>query len=88
MPARVVVVHDDPDYVDELAALLRRDGHDVAAFPDPLASWDAVEAAKLTEVLVTRVDFPPGRFEWNGTGKDGPLQASRNTGFDHRATLT
>jgi len=61
MPARIVVVHDDPAYVDELARLLRRDGHDVATFPDPLAAWDALEAAKRTEVLVTRVEFAPGR---------------------------
>jgi len=61
MPARVVVVHDDPDYLGELATLLRRDGHDVATFPDPLAAWDALEAAKRIEVLVTRVEFPPGR---------------------------
>jgi DNA-binding NtrC family response regulator len=61
MPARVVVVHDDTDLVEELAALLRKDGHDVATFPDPLAAWDALEAAARTEVLVTRVEFPPGR---------------------------
>jgi len=61
MPARIVVVDDDPRYVDDLATLLRRDGHDVATFPDPLAAWDALEAAKRTEVLVTRVEFAPGR---------------------------
>jgi DNA-binding NtrC family response regulator len=61
MPARVVVVHDDPDFVDELATAVRSDGHDVATFADPLAAWDALEAAQRIEVLVTRVQFPPGK---------------------------
>ena len=61
MPARVVVVHDDPQIVDGLSALLSREGHDVAVFPDALAAWDALEAASRTEVLVTRVEFPAGR---------------------------
>jgi DNA-binding NtrC family response regulator len=61
VPARIVVVYDDTEFSEELAARLRTEGHDVATFPDPLAAWDALEAAKLTEVLVTRVEFPPGR---------------------------
>jgi DNA-binding NtrC family response regulator len=61
VPARVVVVYDDTEFSEELATRLRAEGHDVATFPDPLAAWDALEAAKLTEVLVTRVEFPPGR---------------------------
>jgi len=60
MPARIVVVHDDQPFVDELVTGLRKEGHDVARFPDPLAAWDALEAAKPTEVLVTRVRFAPG----------------------------
>jgi DNA-binding NtrC family response regulator len=61
VPARIVVVYDETEFSEELAARLRTEGHDVATFPDPLAAWDALEAAKLTEVLVTRVEFPPGR---------------------------
>ena len=61
MPARIVVVHDDADYVQELADGLRAEGHEVATFPDPIAAWDALEAARKTEVLVTRLSFPPGR---------------------------
>jgi hypothetical protein len=59
--SRVVVVHDDTELVDELGALLRMHGHEVAAFPDPVAAWDALEAAEKTEVLVTWVEFPPGK---------------------------
>jgi DNA-binding NtrC family response regulator len=61
MPARVVVVHDDSQFVDELARRLRAENHEVATFPDPLAAWDALEAAQRTEVLVTRVQFPSGK---------------------------
>jgi DNA-binding NtrC family response regulator len=61
VPARIVVVYADTEFSEELATRLRTEGHDVATFPDPLAAWDALEAAKLTEVLVTRVEFPPGR---------------------------
>jgi DNA-binding NtrC family response regulator len=61
MPARIVVVHDDADFVEELAAGIRAESHEVAIFPDPIAAWDALEAAQKTEVLVTRVAFPPGR---------------------------
>jgi CheY-like chemotaxis protein len=61
MPARVVLVHDHVEFADELAGILRSEGHDVATFPDPLAAWDALEAVQRTEVLVTCVEFPPGR---------------------------
>jgi DNA-binding NtrC family response regulator len=61
MPARIVVVHDDQEFTDQLAVALRSAGHDVATFPDPLASWGALEAARLIEVLVTGMEYAPGR---------------------------
>ena len=61
VPARIVVVHDDTGLSEELAARLRTEGHGVATFPDPLAAWEALEAAARTEVLVAGVEFPPGR---------------------------
>jgi DNA-binding NtrC family response regulator len=61
MPARIVVVHDDQQFSDQLALALGSAGHDVVTFPDPLAAWDALEAAKLIEVLVTRMEFAPGK---------------------------
>jgi DNA-binding NtrC family response regulator len=60
MPARIVLVHDEQGYIDELATALRQAGHQVAAFTDPLAAWDALKAAQQVEVLVTRVRFRPG----------------------------
>jgi DNA-binding NtrC family response regulator len=61
MPARVVVVHDEPEFLDAVATALESAGHQVATFPDPMAAWDAMEAAQEVEVLVTRVQFEPGR---------------------------
>lgn len=61
MPARVVVVGDEPEFVDELVAALNLAGHEVARFTDPLAAWDALADARRTEVLITDVSFPPGK---------------------------
>jgi DNA-binding NtrC family response regulator len=61
MLARVVVVHDEPGFAGSLAAALTLAGHHVAAFADPLAAWDALADARGTEVLITDVQFPPGK---------------------------
>jgi DNA-binding NtrC family response regulator len=61
MPARIVVVHDDPAFVDEATAALRISGYDVAGFTDPMIALNALEAAEKVEVLVTRVRFAPGK---------------------------
>jgi CheY-like chemotaxis protein len=60
MPARIVVVHDEPGLAEEVASALNLAGHQVDVFIDPLAAWDALAAARLTDVLITRVQFPPG----------------------------
>jgi ActR/RegA family two-component response regulator len=54
MPARVVVVHDDPVFTDALAQKLKPD---VAWFADPMKALAALEAAKNVMFLVTRVQF-------------------------------
>ena len=61
MPARVVIVHDDPGFVDQLVGALRLTGLDVATFIDPMIALDALEAAATIKVLITRVEFPPGK---------------------------
>lgn len=61
MPPRVVLVHDDPRFVREATAALRAATIEVAAFTDPLAALNAVEAAQTVELLVTRVRFPLGK---------------------------
>lgn len=61
MPARIVVVHDDPGFIENTAAALRAAGHDVAAYLNSLAALEALEAAQRVEVLITRVAFPEGQ---------------------------
>jgi DNA-binding NtrC family response regulator len=61
MPARLVVVHDEPELGDQLAGALRRAGHEVEAFVDPMVALDALDAAQNIEVLITRVQFLSGK---------------------------
>jgi DNA-binding response OmpR family regulator len=56
-----VVVHDDPTFRDPLVASLKADGHEVAGFADSNVAWNALEAAHLVEILVTRVNFGEGK---------------------------
>jgi signal transduction histidine kinase/CheY-like chemotaxis protein len=62
-PARIVVVDDQPDVLDTLGMLLRRDGHDVRAFGDPRAAVDAVRAER-PDVLLTDLGMP-GLSGWD-----------------------
>jgi DNA-binding NtrC family response regulator len=61
MPARIVVVHDDPTFREPLVASLQACGHDVASFVDTNTAWGALTEAKRVEILVTRVNFGPGK---------------------------
>ena len=61
MPARVVVVHDDPAFVEQLVSALRAAGHEVAAFADPLDAWGDLSTPQRIGVLITGVEFSPGR---------------------------
>jgi DNA-binding response OmpR family regulator len=61
MPARIVIVHDEPDFAVPLTAALRSKGYDVATFMDPTAGLDALDEARRVELLITCVNFPPGK---------------------------
>ena len=61
MPARIVVVHDDPEFIDGTMAALVAAGHDVRAFTDTMSALKALERAQRVEVLVTPVVFPAGQ---------------------------
>ena len=61
MPARVVVTHDDPEFLTRVTEALRDVGHDAAAFAAPMLALGALEAAKTVDVLVTRIGFPKGK---------------------------
>ena len=58
MPARVVVVHDDPDFGLALTVAIKVAGYEVAMFPDSLEALEALHAAKRIEMLITGARFP------------------------------
>jgi len=60
MPARIVVVHDDPKFRQSVVTALRAAGYDTKAFAGSMAALDALEAAQRIELLITRVTFPEG----------------------------
>jgi DNA-binding NtrC family response regulator len=62
MPACVVLVHDELEFVDQLTEALSLAGYDVATFVDPMAALNALDAAHSLEILITRVDFGPGKL--------------------------
>ena len=61
MPARVVVVLDEPRFADETASALRAQGHDALALADPMTALELMERAEQLELLVTCLDFAPGK---------------------------
>jgi DNA-binding response OmpR family regulator len=61
MPARVVVVHDDPRKTEALVTRLGSEGYEVTGFPDALAAYDALLEAGSVELLITRIQFDDGR---------------------------
>jgi DNA-binding NtrC family response regulator len=64
MPAHIVIVHNDPAFLDAVCAALSASGNSVLAYSDAMQALDALEDATTIEVLVTRVDF--GRGKLNG----------------------
>ena len=61
MPARIVLVHDDPTFVASTVAALEAAGHGVTSFSDTMTATDALRAAQRIELLITRVMFPAGQ---------------------------
>jgi DNA-binding NtrC family response regulator len=61
MRARVVVVHDEPEFIGQLTTALKAAGHPVLSFTDPLVAWDTLNTKQPFDVLITRIEFQPGR---------------------------
>ena len=57
MPARIVVVHNDPKFTERTVAALVAAGHDARAFTDTMSALKALERAQRVEVLVTASSF-------------------------------
>ena len=62
MPAPVVVVHQQLDTQRMLISTVRAAGYEVAGFADPIKALDAIETGSRARVLVTRLDFGPGKL--------------------------
>jgi len=77
VPGHVILVHDDPRFIEEAAAALRTAGYDVATFIEPMEALNALEAAQRFEILITRVRFAPGKP--NGVSLAQMAQAKQST---------
>jgi len=60
MPANIIMVHDDPEFIEKAATALRSAGQNVVMFLDPMEALNAFDTVHF-EILVTRVRFPVGR---------------------------
>ena len=61
MPARVVIVLNEPEVADKTVSALRAQGHEALALSDPMTALELLEGAERLEVLVTSLDFAPGK---------------------------
>jgi hypothetical protein len=61
MPARIVIVLIEPGFADQAASELQAQGQDALPLADPMTALDLLERAERLEVLVTGVDFAPGK---------------------------
>lgn len=61
MPAQVVMVLQDDLALGGLANAIRANGHTVQPFTDPMDALTALEQAKRVELLITCLQFPPGK---------------------------
>ncbi len=62
MPATVLAVHSEADALNMMVSAIRTAGYDVAGFSEPLAALNAIEGDFRVRVLVTRIDFGPGKL--------------------------
>jgi hypothetical protein len=71
MSADIILVHDDPRFIEEAALALRTAGHDVSTFQDPLDALNAIEAAPRfensghTRVVCSRTTEWPGVIQYS-----------------------
>jgi len=84
MPATIVIVHDNKRIRSAALLAIRAAGHDVTAFDDPMTALNAVEKDSKVRVLVTRIDFGPGRL--NGVALVQMLRVKQIT-QDGRSSL-
>lgn len=60
MPARVILVHDQPVFLQRASRALQDAGYDVAAFANSLDAWPEIAEGAAADVLVTMIRFAEG----------------------------
>jgi DNA-binding NtrC family response regulator len=76
MPAPVLIVHQESVVREKLLSVIRAEGHEAVGFDDPLTALGALEADSRVRVLVTCVDFEPGKL--NGVALANMLRNRRH----------
>jgi hypothetical protein len=61
MPARIVMVHDELEFLAPAVAALKAAGQDVAMFEDPMAALSVLGGRHNVELLITGVIFALGK---------------------------
>jgi len=61
VPAQIVIVHDDESFLLAATDALKEAGYEVAPFDDPMVALDVLAEARAVQLLVTRVEFAPGK---------------------------
>ena len=60
MTARIILVHDDHVFAEDVCRALHCAGYDVVVFAHPLEALAAIEQSDPANILITRVQFPVG----------------------------
>jgi DNA-binding NtrC family response regulator len=61
VPARIVLVHEDAQFVEKISSGLTLAGYHVATFTDSMDALAALEDSKTAELLISGVRFGLGR---------------------------
>ena len=61
MAARIIIVHDDPDFVLMAEAELALGGHRVMSFFNPIEALNEIDIVSRLDLLITCIEFSAGR---------------------------
>ena len=61
MPARIVVVLNEPGFADRVTTILAGRGYDAVSLPDSMVALTALEGAQRVELLLTCMDYEAGK---------------------------
>jgi hypothetical protein len=60
LPARIVLVHDDAEFVAQAVTALRAEGWDTKGYATSAGAILALDEALLIELLITKIEFDAG----------------------------